>query len=475
MRLHASLLSQSSLGKCLICQLRGYRRFVFLVTGSTNMSLRPLILCTAALWLTGCATSYDLYDARAQFASGAPVQALTTLENADVSGRDALLLLLDKGAIAFSAGQYSQAKDALLQAHDLIEEWDQIRVGEQSATLVTSEWATRYRGEYSEQLWIHSYLMMTFLMLGEPSSAAVEARRALARMDEHESSLKQDWFTRALIALSFEAAGAHDSAQVEYRKLVNDSHYNGQWNQVIQRHSRRIGRAPIDGITSADLPTPNQLGNDEGELIVFVQSGYIDKKQPGDLPIDIDLRIAYPFYPVQNHWKPSLDVLADGKRVAADRIDTPLTDVSKRSLSARGTVLATKQIARIAAKKALVDAAAKEDDVLGGVVQILMFATEQADTRSWETLPAWFSLIRVPLVEGPQTVSLRIQHEGVDKLIELGNFDIQAGQLHFATYRTTQPLPLRDGYFLETLTQPNTEPFELEPTLETLPEQLPET
>jgi uncharacterized protein len=426
------------------------------------MSLRPLILCTVVLWLTGCATSYDLYDARAQFASGAPVQALTTLESADISGRDALLLLLDKGAIAFSAGQYSQAKDALLQAHDLIEEWDQIRVGEQSATLITSEWATRYRGEYSEQLWIHSYLMMTFLMLGEPSSAAVEARRALARMDEHSSSLKQDWFSRALIALSFEAAGAHDSTQVEYRKLVNDNNYNGQWNQVIQRHSHRIGRAPIDGKAPSDLPTPDQLGNDEGELIVFVQSGYIDKKQPGDLPIDIDLRIAYPFYPMQHHRKPSLEILADGNSVAADRIDTPLTEVSKRSLSARGTVLATKQIARIAAKKALVDVASKEDELLGGVVQILMFATEQADVRSWETLPAWFSLIRVPLVEGQQSVTLRIQHDGVEHLVELGDFNIQAGQLHFATYRTKQPLPLRDGYFLETLTQPNTEPLDIE-------------
>lgn len=426
------------------------------------MSLRHLILCTLVLWLTGCATSYDLYDARAQFASGAPVQALTTLESADVSGRDALLLLLDKGAIAFSAGQYSQAKDALLQAHDLIEEWDQIRIGEQSATLITSEWATRYRGEYSEQLWIHSYLMMTFLMLGEPSSAAVEARRALARMEKHSSSLKQDWFTRALIALSFEAAGAHDSTQVEYRKLVNDGDYNGQWNQVIQRHSRRIGRAPIDGISPSDLPTPDQLGNDEGELIVFVQSGYIDKKQPGDLPIDIDLRIAYPFYPVQSHWKPSLEILTDGTSVAADQIDTALTEVSKRSLSARGTVLATKQIARIAAKKALVDVASKEDELLGGIVQILMFATEQADVRSWETLPAWFSLIRVPLVEGQQSVTLRIQHDGVERLVELGDFNIQAGQLHFATYRTKQPLPLRDGYFLETLTQPNTEPLDIE-------------
>jgi len=421
-----------------------------------------LSLLLFGLVLSGCSTSSALNQARIEFASGSPLQALNTLENADVKKRDSLLVLLDQGAIAFSAGQYTRSKEALLKANDLINEWDQIRVSEQSASLVTNEWATRYRGEYSEQLWVHSYLMMVFLMQNNPESAAVEARRALKRIDENTSPLKIDWFTRALIGLSFEAAGAHDSAQVEYRKLVADKGYNGSWNNVIQRHSQRIGRDPIDGSTrktSAVTGTPTQLGNDEGELIVFLQTGRIAQKLPGDLTLDIDLRIAFPYYAEFRDSRPRYSVTANGESVAADRIDTRLINVAQEALSARGTSLATKQIARVAAKRAVVEAASNEDAVLGAIIQILVFATEQADTRSWETLPGWFGMIRVPLPEGEQEVVVNLNHRGIDHRVELGTINIKRRGLHFATFRTNQPLPMRDGQSLTAPTiAPNPEP-----------------
>lgn len=436
-----------------------------------------LLRISLALWvciLAGCSTSSGLQQARVEFASGAPMQALNTLESTNVSERDRLLLLLDKGAIAFSAGQYTRAKDALLSANDLIEEWDQIRVGEESASLVTNEWAKRYRGEYSEQLWLHSYLMMLFLIQDEPESAAVEARRALQRLDAHTKPLQQDWFTRALIALSFEAAGAHDSAQVEYRKLINDSSYDGRWNNVIARHTKRLGRDPIIGVSSTasnTLRTANQLGLDEGELVVFLQTGRIAKKLPGDLTLDIDLRIAFPLYADYPEAPPRYRVISDGESVPYDDIDTRLLNVAKSALSARGKSIATKQIARIVAKKALVDAASNEDELLGGIIQILVFATEQADTRSWETLPGWFSMVRVPLPVGKQNVTLELDYRGNKHRVDLGEVDIKAGRLHFANFRTDQPLPLPDGAPLEApgvpgstinpelpLTTPNSQP-----------------
>jgi len=420
-------------------------------------SIRYSLLIVGAL-LTGCATSSDLHQARVHFNSGAPIEALRTLDKADVSQRDSLLLLLDRGAIAFSAGQYTLAKQSLLEAHELIETWDQIRVGEQSASLITSEWATRYRGEYSEQLWIHSYLMMTFLLLDDPESAAVEARRALKRLEAKPKSLHADWFTRALIGLSFEAAGAHDSAQVEYRKLVKDDAYYGLWNHVIQRHSKRIGRDPIPGVQSksanTELNTPTQLARDEGELVVFLQSANIDQKLAGQLTLDLQLNIAFPYYPEFQDSRPRYTVQSDGESVPFDFIDTRLVDIARQSLTARGKTLAAKQVARIAAKSALVEATANENAALGGLVQILVFASEQADTRGWDTLPGWFGMVRVPLPVGEQEVVLNITHRNVDHRIDLGVVNIKPRGLHFATYRTDQPLPLRDGHPLDAPTNP---------------------
>ena len=406
-----------------------------------RLSLAALLTTWA---LTGCASSSGLYKARAEFAGGEPIQALNTLNSAEVSKRNQLLLLLDKGAIAFSAGQYSQAKEALLEANELIEASNQIRIGEQSTTLLTGEWAKLYRGEYSEQLWVHSYLMMAFLLQNQPEGAAVEARRALERIDEHEETLHNDWFTRALIALSFEAAGVHDSAQVEYRKLIGDEYYDGVWNNVIQRNTKRLGRDPIPGIDDTSfvsLDTSSQLGTDEGELIVFLQAGHIARKLPGDLTLDIDLRIAFPFYSDYETYPPEYRVFANDEEVPIDYIDTSLDTVAKNALGARGKTIAAKQVARIAAKKAVSNAVRREDDVLGAVVQVLLFVTEQADTRSWETLPEWFGMLRIALPEGKNDVSLRVNHEGVEHRVDLGEIEINPGKLHFVNYRTNQPLP----------------------------------
>lgn len=417
----------------------------------TNLTVRlPLLVLALAWGLTGCATSSGLYQARAEFASGDPALALNTLDNSTVSKRNQLLYLLDKGAIAFSAGEYARTKDALLEANDLIEAWDQIRLGEQSATLITGEWAKRYRGEYSEKLWVHSYLMMAFLLQNQPESAAVEARRALKRIAAHEDSLHNDWFTRALIALSFEAAGNLDSAQVEYRKLVNDEYYDGVWNNVIQRQTHRHGQDPIPGVLdSANQPPPTgtKLSDDEGELIVFLQSGHIARKLPGDITLGIDLRIAFPFYYDYPYNPPQYSVFANGNEVAADYIDTRLDTVAKNALSARGKTIAAKQAARLVTKKAVSNAVYREDNALGAVVQLLLFATEQADTRSWETLPEWLGMIRVALPEGDNDVSVSILHEGVEHIVNLDDLSIRAGKLQFATFRTNQPLPYNDGYW----------------------------
>ena len=439
---------------CPMSIFRNCRQLLTLHQGSARRSTlgstqRVALIAIMAWVLTGCATSSDLYQARAEFASGEPIQALYTLDNAEVSKRNKLLLLLDKGAIAFSAGQYKLAQEALLEANDLIEAWNQIRVGEQASTLVTAEWAKRYRGESSEQLWVHSYLMMAFLLQNNPEGAAVEARRALVRIEEHEKTLHNDWFTRALIALSFEAAGVHDSAQVEYRKLIGDEYYDGAWNNVIQRHTKRLGRDPIPGVQDASfipLETDTKLDNNEGELIVFLQAGEIARKLPGDLTLDIDLRIAFPFYADYQTPPPEFEVFANGDEVATDYIDTSLDTVAKNALGARGNSIAAKQVARIATKKAIGRAARSEDEFLGAVVQILLFVTEQADTRSWETLPEWFSMIRIALPEGKNDVSLTVFHEGIEERVDLGEVFIEAGKLHFANYRTNQPLPLDDGF-----------------------------
>lgn len=366
------------------------------------------------LLLTACTTPSVLQQARIQFEGGAPRQALQTLEGARVANRDRLLLLLDRGAIAFSAGEYALAEATLLEAADLLEQWDLLRISEQATTLVTNERASRYRGEYSERLWIHTYLMMSFLLSGDAEAAAVEARRALQVMQAHESVLRLDWFTRALMALSFEAAGAYDSAQVEYRKLLADPDYLGEWDRVAARSGQR---------------------SEQGELVLFVQSGVIDPKLPGDLIVDINLRIAFPFYARASGPVPSYTVEFGTGEAELDAIHTDTVQLSALSLGERGGRIAGKQVARLAAKYALADAAAAENPSFGQLVRLAAFLTEQADTRSWETLPSAFSLLRVPLDAGVHRVRLSSNLGGFSGETGLGDVVIRPGEMTFLSVR----------------------------------------
>ena len=112
-----------------------------------------------------------------------------------------------KGAILHHAGDFAGSTKMLLRATTLMREQDIISAGQQTASLVTTEWLTDYKGEYAERLLVHTYLMMNFLLMGDNESALVEAKQALEVYDAFPDACNGDYFTRALIAHCFEALG----------------------------------------------------------------------------------------------------------------------------------------------------------------------------------------------------------------------------------------------------------------------------
>jgi hypothetical protein len=336
--------------------------------------------CLAILMLQACATSSALQVARDQFRHGSTNDALQTLSDADVSNRDQLLLYLDKGLVAQASGNYSDSMTAFERALELVEELDYVSIRDQTASIISSDWAARYGGEISEKLWIHTFQMLNFLLLNNPEGAAIEARRAVALFEEHGDILKNDIFTRTLMALSFESAGQLNGARVEYRKLEEDF----------------------------DLPQPELLDRNTSELVFIVASGFIDPKLPGDLFISYDSRISFPYYAESFQQAPKAYVTVGEKQADFSRADTALVSISQRALNKRGKSIAARQALRLAAKHNIADSIEDQDELAGTLVKILLVAIEQADTRSWESLPAYLTLLRVPMEPGKHSVSLDV-------------------------------------------------------------------
>lgn len=375
-----------------------------------------LIIC--ALVLQACATSAAITTAREQFRQGSTDAALQTLNEADVSSRDRLLLLLDTALVAQAAGRYQQSITAFEDAYQLIEKLDYVSARDQTAALVTNDWAIRYSGEFSERLWIHTFQMINYLLLNQPTGAAVEARRAVELYAKHGDVLNNDHFTRYLMALSFEKAGQFDSAMVEYRKLA--------------------------GSVEEDALRPRNTA--QRELTLLIATGFIEPKFPGDLIIDINARVSFPYYPDIDQRAPAIDVTEGSKTLETTRVDTRLLSIARSALAKRGKTIASRHAVRLAAKYSLAQSIEDEDPLAGGIARLFLLAIEQADTRSWETLPAYLSLVRVELPAKASSVTIQIAsadrfNSAIERRTVQLDLDDSESQFHMIRVGVQEPLP----------------------------------
>ncbi len=172
------------------------------------------------IYSIGC-TAPQLRDARREFYSNQPVKAAAALSGTkQFSDRDKLLLFMEKGLILHHIGKYKESIQELLNASNLIKQQDVISITQQATSLVTTEWITEYKGEYSERLMVHTYLMMNFLLLYKYEDALVEAKQALKILDTYPKALAGAYFTRALTALCYENLREINDAYIEYKKLA---------------------------------------------------------------------------------------------------------------------------------------------------------------------------------------------------------------------------------------------------------------
>lgn len=361
-----------------------------------------LLFCMLAM---GCSTP-ALNKARLQYASGDAASALQTLgDGSDIPARDKLLYWLERGLILHEQGDYEESSRALLNAAVFLEDNDFVSVSAEAKSLVANDWARKYKGEYSEQLWIHTYLMMNFLSLGRYDSAAVEARRALERISDRESVLQHDAFTRALIGLSFETAGQANSAYIEYRKLADQLGEPGHsLTSSLYTLSKSLGFDEDARNYERQLAQTRSAQKGHAEIVLFLATGRLPEKISSSLITDYDERVAFPQYLPDRDAPPVVTVSVDGELCDCTVVTSNLGQLARSSLSSRGIALTTRLLARTAAKDALADNLAKKDEVAGEIVRLLLFVLEEADTRGWNSLPGHLAMVRVPVNKGSQEI-----------------------------------------------------------------------
>ncbi|HEU0265163.1 MAG TPA: hypothetical protein VFR01_05495 [Geobacterales bacterium] len=408
---------------------------------------RAIVVVTLALLLSGCASYRSTVDhLRLTSEAGHFDEALTTLSSSSLAHRDKdrFLFLAEKGMLLHLAGNYAESNDAFDAAEQRADELFGISVSNELKGMVINDTQTEYGGEDFERVQINYFRALNYLALNDLEGALVECRKVdhllsvISDRYEGKNIYREDPLARYLSAILYEASNDQNNAFIDYRKAYelyrdDERHLYGvsipppllddllrsavaaglrdealEYRQLFNRKEEK--RAP--GVTN------------DGELVVIINNGWVPRKVRKNIFVPVPspphlppVKISIPEMqgppPLVDH----VEGVVDGKALASSQRIEQIASVAINNLQDRIGRIVVKTVARIVAKQIALEAAVHAvDNKKGGgaalltrtILQIGVNLSEQADIRSWTTLPYEAQFLRIPLPAGVHQVELRL-------------------------------------------------------------------
>lgn len=390
------------------------------------------------MMLAGCATLRVADRIDRDLAAGDYHAGLAAIERAksQYAGPHSLLYYLDRGSLLQRVGDYAASNAELEQAEKLIEEFSVASISESAASLLVNDTTLAYSGEDFEQVMVNVLKALNYLYLGDLSGAQVEARKVNTRLlklgdrYEQDAVYAEDAFARYLAAFAYEAAGEINSAYLDYRKAYS----------AYQSYEKRFGTPGPSFLADDLLRLSRQLGFEDeysqwrrqfgrdvaptprgqvrpSELLLVIYDGRMLAKGTRFIGTEIRdadnrpylLKVAFPVFKLH---PPAVEgvglTLPDGTTLTAE-VAEPLAVIAVKNLEQRIGLISAKAFARATTKYLAarqLEKASGGNALLGLAANIYSWVSEQADTRSWRTLPFRFSLLRVALPPGTHILDL---------------------------------------------------------------------
>ncbi|MBI4821532.1 MAG: hypothetical protein HY791_35050 [Deltaproteobacteria bacterium] len=414
--------------------------------GRVSTSILVASVLATAVLATGCSQAglRKQYDAmRPAMTRGDWKTASAQLEKAKdkVYGeKDRVMYWLNIGAILHYAKDAQPSSDHLVKAEQAMEELWTTSVTAEASKVLVGETIQSYPGEDFEKVLLYYYTAMNNVWMGKMGDAVTEARRAdelLKKMAIHfekegngGTDYKQDAFMLWLVGLFYEMEGSFNDAYLAYKAsyAAYKSDYAGLFGQPPPTYLAEdlVRSAMLTGFsddaakwrteTGATGDTAKNLA-EMGEVIVFHGNGESPFKR--ELRFDNQMAdgyvmsIAVPEFvpiPPQVAWA---EVNGPG---AVSRSETaePITTIVLHNFKKRLPAIQARAIARAATKylatKGAQAAAGGQNSgaglLVGLAANIAAYATEAADLRSWQLLPAEIRIARVWLPVGKHTLNI---------------------------------------------------------------------
>ncbi|MBI3771754.1 MAG: hypothetical protein HY272_03535 [Gammaproteobacteria bacterium] len=399
----------------------------------------------ASLLLSGCAAVRFTEDpVEKLLLAQQPEQALSVLEQRQVSDRNRGLQLLDKGMLLRMQGQFESSNTTLEEAKGIAEQLDAISLREQAAASSINDIMRSYSPPPFELVMLHCVKILNYLELGKLDDARVEALQLDVLLKDKMPD-KEVPFARYLAGLVFEARNEYDDALISYRKSYEAYKANGFTVPLaLQLDLLRLtqylkltdeNKKLQEEFSLTEWPTQKQV-KEQGELILIIFNGLVPRKHETSLNVQDPMsgklyRIAIPFYEEREPAAHGAQ-LAVGTTTANTELSDQLDRHAKAALDAEMPKIIARTIARVAVKSKTVDELGKNNALVGMVANIAGFVSEQADTRAWYTLPQQILIGRMRLAPGKQDLTVTL--EGTSGEHTWHDIEIAAGKKRFVSW-----------------------------------------
>jgi hypothetical protein len=361
--------------------------------------------------------------------TGQPQVSLAIAEQEDPGQQD-VIASLDKGMLRRMTGDYRGSNQIFEVAKQKIERLYGVSVTESLASVTINEKLSDYKGDWYEQLLLHAFMAQNYIELGSLDAARVEMKQADVKMRELGDEPEDDAWVRYLEGMIYESLGEFDNARISYQKAYTvyrekgGAHYpevpvtlkkdllrllawQGMWDEY-RRLKKELGMEDYQ---------PYKASDEFGQLIVILNNGLAPVRSQAIIPmysteVQQSLQLAFPVYkqPRKVLSTPQV-VINNNKTYAMDTVED-VDALARYSLQQAMPGITARAMARAVVKYNTQHKANDNSALAGFLMTVANLVTEQADTRSWTTLPQAIQLSRVLLPVGEQEVAIQMKGIG---------------------------------------------------------------
>jgi len=377
--------------------------------------------------------------------------------------KDKILYTMEKGRIA----QFSKNTEASLSNFSVaiatIQEKDQkavvsaSKIGANIASAAVNDNAIPYEAKGYERVMLHHYQAMNYLTQKDIEGAGVEVRwanmeqeEALSRhqrelekaqevaeekkisdpmgnqelndryaaLDEIAGKVKnsfQNAYTFYISGLIYEISGQNNDAYIDYKKALEIYPDNKYLRNDVIRLAKKLQMEndltefKVKYDLNSEAPSDNETG--KGEIIVLFEDGFVPQKQEVKIPLPVPnagiIAIAFPIYNAKPEEATPLLLKGADEEIGCTDTICDIRALAVKSLKEEIPGIAIRQMIRAITKGAATKLAKEKLGLLGSLTMSAWnLVSENADLRSWLTLPANAQILRARLPAGTHTLTL---------------------------------------------------------------------